>query len=103
MRCLVLGARRYSFRSDDGERVEGATLHYLTLDGEQGSSTDEVGEIPLAVSAPLSVYQDLRTAPAFYEVDFRQRPGKGGRPTLQATGVSYLGAASLGDALAPSE
>lgn len=104
MRCLVLGARRYSFRSDDGERVEGATLHYLTLDGEPDTSTgDEKGEIPLAVSAPLAVFQDLRTAPAFYDVDFRQRPGKGGRPTLQATGVSYLGEASLGDVLAHSE
>lgn len=98
MRCLVLGARRYSFRDDDGARVEGATLHYLTLDGEQGSGTDQVGEIPLAVSAPSAVFQELARVPAFYDVDFRQRPGRGGRPTLQASGVSYLGEASIGDA-----
>lgn len=97
MRCLVLGARRYSFRSDDGERVEGVTLHYLTLDGERDTPTDDdqVGEIPFSVSAPISLFPELRSAPAYYDVDFRQRPGRGGRPTLQAAGVSYLGAAHV--------
>lgn len=96
MRCLVLGARRYSFRDDGGQRVEGATLHYLTLDGEDHADEDQRGEIPMQVSAPLAVYQDVARVPAFYDVDFRQRPGRGGRPTLQAAGVSYQGPASLG-------
>jgi len=91
-----LGARRYSFKDDDGQRVEGATLHYLTLDGSQDGTTDEVGEIPLAVSAPHSVFAQLTEVPAYYDVDFRQRPGRGGRPTLQAAGVSYLGEAAIG-------
>lgn len=89
MRCLVLGARRYSFRDDDGARVEGATLHYLTLDGESATDGDQRGEIPLQVSAPLAVFSDLAELPGYYDVDFRQRPGPRGRPTLQATGVSY--------------
>ncbi len=96
MRCLVLGARRYSFRDDGGARVEGATLHYLTLDGDQVGDDDQVGEIPMQVSTPLAVFQDVARVPAFYDVDFRQRPGRGGRPTLQAAGVSYSGPASLG-------
>ncbi len=97
MRCLVLGARRYDFKDDAGARVEGVTLHYLTLDGEQdGTTGDQRGEIPMQVSAPVGVYQDLTRVPAFYDVDFRQRPGRGGRPTLQATGLSYQGPASFG-------
>lgn len=96
MRCLVLGARRYDFKDDDGSRVEGAKLHYLTLDATEDDDPDRVGEIPFEVSAPLSLFPELREAPAFYDVEFRQRPGRGGRPTLQVVGVSYQGPASFG-------
>ena len=97
MRCLVLGARRYDFKDDDGARVEGVTLHYLTLDSAlAGATDDQLGELPMQVSAPPSVFHQLTEVPAFYEVDFRQRPGRGGRPTLQAAGVSYQGAAPFG-------
>ncbi len=99
MRCLVLAARRYSFKdSETGALVEGAKLHYLILDGEQDGDTDQRGEIPFEVSIPFAVYEDLTGLPAFYDVDFRQRPGRGGRPTLQAVGVSYLGPVSFGEA-----
>ncbi len=99
MRCLVLGARRYSFKDDDGDRVEGAKLHYLTLDAIDGEDldSDQRGEIPFEVSAPFTVFDQLGEVPAFYDVDFRQRPGRGGRPTLQVAGVSYLGACRLGE------
>lgn len=99
MRCLVLAARRYSFKdSETGALVEGAKLHYLTLDGEQDGDTDQRGEVPFEVSIPLAVYEELREVPAFYDVDFRQRPGRGGRPTLQAVGLSYQGEVSFEEA-----
>lgn len=91
-----MGARRYDFKDDDGGRVEGVTLHYLTLDGEPDGNTDQRGEIPMQVSAPMAVFKDLDEVPGYYEVDFKQRPGRGGRPTLQAAGVSYLAAAPIG-------
>lgn len=97
MRCLVLGARRYDFKDDDGARVEGVTLHYLTLDSEQ--SSDQRGEVPFSCSAPPGLFHQLEELPAMYDVDFRQRPGRGGKPTLQAVGVSYLGEPSFGDAV----
>ncbi len=102
MRCLVLAARRYSFKdSETGALVEGAKLHYLTLDGEQDGDTDQRGEIPFEVSIPRHVYEELGEVPAFYDVDFRQRPGRGGRPTLQAAGLSYQAAASFGEPTTP--
>ncbi len=99
MRCLVLGARRYSFKSDDGDQVEGAKLHYLTLDAIEGEDAgdDQRGEIPFEVSAPFTVFDQLGEVPAYYDVDFRQRPGRGGRPTLQAAGVSYMGPCRIGE------
>lgn len=97
-----MGARRYSFRDDDGARVEGAKLHYLTLDGAPDGDIDEKGEIPFEVSAPLAVFDQLGEVPAFYEVDFRQRPGRGGRPTLQAARVSYEAPSPLAGGVAYS-
>lgn len=98
MECLVLGARRYDFKDDDGGRVEGVTLHYLTLDSIDSGEVDEnqKGEIPFSVSAPTAVYHQLEQLPGYYEVDFRQRPGRGGKPTLQATWVSYAREFSVG-------
>lgn len=91
MQCLVLGARRYDFKDDDGAPVRGVTLYYLTGDADEAEE-NQVGEIPMQVSAPLAVFDQLdHQLPAYYDVDFRQRPGRGGRPTLQATGVSYSG------------
>ncbi len=94
-----MGARRYGFNDDDGKRVEGSKLHYLTLDASEDEDldVDRRGEIPFEVSAPLAVFDQLGEVPAFYDVDFRQRPGVRGRPTLQAAGVSYSGPARLGD------
>ncbi len=103
MRCLVLGARRYDFKDDDGARVEGAKLHYLTLDATEDAypDPDRVGEIPFEVSAPLALFEEFSQAPAFYDVEFRQRPGRGGRPTLQVAGVSYQGPVSFGSPTRP--
>lgn len=100
MEVLVLGARRYDFKDDDGARVEGVTVHYVTLDSEDegspGSDDNQKGEIPFSVSAPTAVYHQLEQLPGRYEVHFRQRPGRGGKPTLQATRVSYAGEPSFG-------
>ena len=58
MRCLVLGARRYSFKdSETCALVEGAKLHYLTLDTEQDGDTDQRGELPFEVSISLPLYE----------------------------------------------
>jgi hypothetical protein len=43
----------------------------------------------------VAVWHQLQAVPGFYQVDFRQRPGKGGRPALQAVGLAYLAAVAL--------
>lgn len=101
MRCLVLGARRYSFKDDAGELVEGVTMHYLA---EPVESRDEIGYLPLSISAPVQVFRELRSLPAYADIDFRQRPGRNGRPQLVAVGLRYLGEASIGvDEASPQE
>ena len=97
-RCLVLCARRYSFKDEGGRQVDGVTLSYLTGDREDGS--DRRGMEPLTISGDQRLYSELQELPGVYELDFKQRPGKNGRPTLQVASVRFLGPSLLGSELA---
>jgi hypothetical protein len=91
--CLILAARRYDFKDEDGRRIEGVTLTYLT--GDIDREADRVGQASLSIPAPVAVWHQLQAVPGFYQVDFRQRPGKGGRPALQAVGLEYIAPVTL--------
>jgi hypothetical protein len=91
--CLLLAARRYDFKDEQGRRIEGVTLTYLT--GDVDKAGDRLGQMPMSIPAPVDVWHQLQAVPGVYGIDFRQRPGKGGRPTLQAVGLEFLSAASL--------
>lgn len=93
-RCIVLCARRYSFKDDGGKQVDGTTLSYLTGDKENGA--DRKGLEPLTISGDQRLFLDLQELPGVYELDFKQRPGKNGRPTLQVTSARFLGASLVG-------
>jgi hypothetical protein len=95
--CLILAVRRYDFKDDGGRRVEGVTLTYLT--GDVDHDANRRGQVPLSIGAPVDIWHELQAVPGVYGIDFRQRPGKGGRPTLQAIGVSFLASASLDTAV----
>ncbi len=91
--CLLLSARRYDFKDDDGRRIEGVTLTYLT--GEADQESDRRGFSPLSIPAPVDIWHELQAVPGYYHVNFRQRPGKGGRPTLQAVGLEFIAPVGL--------
>ncbi len=88
-RVYALGVRRYGFNDDAGARVEGATLHYIVGDGPDPTDEDVIGELPMQVRVPRSVFQSLAGVelPGYCEIEFRQRPGRGGKPTLTAVDV----------------
>ncbi len=94
MRCLVLGARPYDFKDDDGSRVEGVTLHYITSDRDPNAQS--VGHVPLNVSAAVKFFHLLEGCPGLYDIEFGQRPGRGGRPSVTVVGMKHLGDASFG-------
>lgn len=91
--CLILGARRYSFKDEQGQQREGVTLTYLT--GEVETEGDRLGASPMSISGPLDIWRDLRTLPGYYEMEMRQRPGKNGRPSLHLAGVRFVEASEL--------
>lgn len=92
---LVLNAKRYSFANDDGEKVEGTTLQYLEP-AELVAEENRRGAEVMTITAPVEFYDQLPTLPGLYDLGFRQRPGKNGRPTLTVTSARFLAGAELG-------
>ncbi len=85
--CILLAARRYQFADDKGRSVEGVSLTYLT--GDTDDSTDQRGMFPMSITAPLEAFGALQAVPGLYDMDFKQRPGKGGKPTLQCVSLRF--------------
>ena len=92
-RCIVLTASRYDFKDDEGKRIEGVTLTYLT--GEPESQPDYRGRAVMSIPAPMDIWHQLAAIPGVYGIDFRQRPGPKGRPTLQAVGAEFIAEADF--------
>ncbi len=87
-RCLLLSARRYDFNDDKGKRVAGVKVSYVM--GDVDAQDEERGLAPLSINAPFELWPELVTLPGLYDVDFKQRPGANGKPTLQLVKVSLL-------------
>jgi hypothetical protein len=92
---LVLNAKRYSFKNDDGELVEGTTLQYLDPEEEVQEANRRGAEV-LTITAPVDFFDQLHTLPGSYDLNFRQRPGKNGRPTLAVTSARFSESVNLG-------
>lgn len=87
-RILLLGVRRYDFKGKDGGHVEGVQVNYITDDVVE--EPNQRGCSSFQVTAPLSVWPDLARVPGFYDVEFRQRPGLKGKPTLQLAAATFV-------------
>lgn len=99
MSYLVLAAKRYNFKNDQGELVTGSTVQYLDLEGGASNEPNRRGFEPLTITSTLEAFDQFSALPGFYDLEFKQRPGKNGRPTLALTSATLERAASF---LAPS-
>lgn len=93
MSFLVIHVRPYSFRDDNNKLVEGASVTYLDLTNVPDEG--EKGFAPLTISAPLEVAKDFAQVPGHYQMEFKQRRGAKGRPTISLTGALLTGGVSL--------
>lgn len=88
-RCYVLGWKSYDFTKDNGERLQGLHVHYID-DAFRDDTENQMGVLPMKVPAISAVKNQLAVVPAYYDLDFRQRPDGRGKPvlTLVAAGIS---------------
>lgn len=101
--CVLLSARRYEFTDEKtGRPVEGVSLTYLT--GEVEKTDDQRGMFPLSITAPVESFAALQVVPGIYDMDFKQRPGKGGKPTLQCVSLRFKRPVTgLGEPVGPAQ
>lgn len=86
--AILLNARRYDFKDETtGRLVQGVTLQYLTADVE--NNDNDKGCMLFTITAPSEVWGQLQSVPGVYDMEFKQRPGKGGRPTLQCVATKF--------------
>ena len=95
MSFVVLHVRPYDFEAEDGRRLQGSTVTYLDLamKGEE----PERGYAPLNLSVEPQVDRQLTAVPGLYDLDFRQRRGKNGKPTLVLAGARLVSAVEFSD------
>ncbi len=93
MNYLVLNVREYSFKADDGKRVEGATVTYIDPTSEP--SEGEKGFAPLSISATLDQSRTFTAVPGYYDMSFGQRRGAKGRPQIIFDAAVLTEAATL--------
>jgi hypothetical protein len=86
---LVLSVKSYDFENDKKERVVGAKISYLNR--KPSKKENECGYPPLIVSInDKEVLEQLKEAPAIYELEFEQTTGKNNKPEILLTEVEYV-------------
>ncbi len=84
MSYLVLHVRPFDFSGEDGRQISGSSITYVDLRAEQ--EPGELGRPPLTISVTTQAASAFRQVPGLYELDFRQRRGKAGKPVLTLAG-----------------
>lgn len=87
---IVMLARRYGFTDDDKRRVEGVSLTYFDAEQEPNGGGERRGLDLLTISGDLANFDRLHEVPGLYELQFTQKPGKGGRPSLALAGLTFV-------------
>lgn len=89
-KCVILSARAYDFQDSQNQQVKGVSLTYLT--GDHEDTDQRRGVFPMTVSATSEVFRSITAVPGVYELDFKQRPGRGGKPSLTVVGAKFFAA-----------
>lgn len=89
MKYKVLSAKRYSFRTESG-LVEGCKVTYC--DQPDPSDHDFKGLPVVTISSfDRSLFDQFPALPGEYDLEFRQKPDKNGKPVLSIASVLAVG------------
>ncbi len=90
---IVTGIRPFSFANDDGEKVQGVTVHYLDTHNED--SDYGKGHTALNLTLMGDHLHKFTELPGVYAMSFRQSRDSKGRPTLRLQDLDFLASFSL--------
>lgn len=88
MAYLVLSRSQYRFADENtGEIREGLTLQVA----DEPTVTDRVKGLQITkVSAPLEALPSLEHVPAYYDIDYKIKPGAGGKAIAAFQKATFL-------------
>ena len=100
---LVLGVKRYGFTNEDnGEKIEGTTIFYLEDFEYPFNESNMKGVFPLNVTANnMEFFNKFPQLPAYYNVVFRSKPDKKGKPVSVPVDATFSRSLNLSNDIVP--
>lgn len=86
MEVLLLGIKPYDFKNDDGERVSGNKVFYITEDKIDGI----VGHAPMIISVGEDVVPFITVLPAIYNLNCTTKVGRNNKAELVVKGATLV-------------
>lgn len=86
---IVIGTSPFDLVDDNGQRVQGVKVYYLDndpVDSDNGAK----GFFPLNLSIMGDHVTKFLDVPGIYDLDFKQRRDKYGKPTLSLRNVDFI-------------
>lgn len=85
---IVIGTNPFDLVDDNGQRVQGVKVYYL--DGDPEESNGAKGFFPLNLSIMGDHVNDFPEVPGAYDLDFKQKRDKYGKPVLALRDVKFI-------------
>lgn len=90
---IVIGTNPFDLVDDNGQRVQGVKVYYLDTDPEEGNGAK--GFFPLNLSIMGDHASVFTSVPGVYDLDFKQKRDKTGKPTLALRSVEFVKSVTL--------
>jgi len=93
---IVIGTSPFDLVDDNGQRVQGVKVYYLDNDPEDSNGVNGAkGYFPLNLSIMGDHVDKFGAVPGIYDLDFKQRRDKYGKPQLRLSNVEFVESATL--------
>lgn len=85
---IVIGTNPFDLVDEHGQRVQGVKVYYLDSDPEDSNGAK--GFFPLNLSIMGDHVNDFKDVPGAYDLEFKQRRDKTGKPVLSLRNVEFI-------------
>lgn len=90
---IVIGTSPFDLVDDNGQRVQGVKVYYL--DNDQEDSNGAKGFFPLNLSIMGDHVSKFQSVPGIYDLEFKQKRDKYGKPSLSLRNVEFVESVTL--------
>lgn len=85
---IVIGTNPFDLVDNNGQRIQGVKVYYLDTDPEEVNGAK--GFFPLNLSIMGDHVSKFTSVPGIYDLDFKQKRDKTGKPTLSLRSAEFI-------------